>query len=147
MKEAGKGCLFFVISGLLLLLGLKLILGESFDVLLIPITIFSPIIILIIVGGGVSLGQEAIKTGKWVGLGAIFGNVANNKINADASPKKFLKKNIKTGNSTLDNFVEFVSPTPSNEDTDKNNHDLEEFQEFLLWKKEKELSKIDENKE
>lgn len=80
MKNFGKGCLYSIISLGLFLGLLKIIFGEYFDMLLFPITMFSPIIILVCLGIFGSVLSELIKTGKWLGLGAIFGNVANNKI-------------------------------------------------------------------
>ncbi len=146
MKEFAKGCLFFMVAGLLLLLGLKFILGgDTFDMLMFPLILFSPILLMIFLATASSFGEELIKAGKWIGLGSILGNVANNKINADASKKEFKKKIIRTGNSSIDNFMEFVSPSSSSNE-DGPDVDLKEYQEFLKWKKEKDLPTIDEEK-
>lgn len=80
MSNFGKGCLYSIISLGLFLGLLKIIFGEYLEMLLFPITMFSPIIILVCLGIFGSVLSELIKTGKWLGLGAIFGNVANNKI-------------------------------------------------------------------
>lgn len=107
--------------------------------LLFPITMFSPIIILVCLGIFGSVLSELIKTGKWLGLGAIFGNVANNKINADASVKlnkEYKKKKIQTKNPIIDKTVEFISPESDEiEDNLISNEQYQEFQEFLKWKK------------
>ncbi len=72
--------------------------------LLFPITLFSPILLLIILGIIGNTLSEIIKKGKWLGLGAIFGNIANNKINADASVKSnksYKKKKFKRKTQSL----------------------------------------------
>ncbi|MXQ49477.1 transcriptional regulator [Streptococcus pneumoniae] len=139
LNNFGKGCLYSIISLGLFLGLLKIIFGEYFDMLLFPITMFSPIIILVCLGIFGSVLSELIKTGKWLGLGAIFGNVANNKINADASVKlnkEYKKKKIQTNHPIVDKTVEFISPaSDTTEDDLMSAEQYQEFQEFLKWKK------------
>ncbi|WP_341931774.1 transcriptional regulator [Streptococcus pluranimalium] len=139
MSNFGKGCLYIIICLGLFLGLLKIIFGEYFDMLLFPITMFSPIIILVCLGIFGSVLSELIKTGKWLGLGAIFGNVANNKINADASVKlnkEYKKKKIQTNHPIVDKTVEFISPaSDTTEDDLMSAEQYQEFQEFLKWKK------------
>ncbi|WP_438838943.1 hypothetical protein [Streptococcus pluranimalium] len=113
MSNFGKGCLYIIICLSLFLGILKFILGEYLEMLLFPITLFSPILLLIILGITGNTLSELIKTGKWLGLGAIFGNIANNKIKADASVKSnksYKKKKIQTKKPIIDKTVEFISP-------------------------------------
>ena len=113
MSNFGKGCLYIIICLSLFLGILKFIIGEYLEMLLFPITLFSPILLLMILGIIGNTLSEIIKKGKWLGLGAIFGNIANNKINADASVKsnKSYKKNkIQTNNPIIDKAVEFTYP-------------------------------------
>ncbi|MGQ9412681.1 hypothetical protein [Streptococcus pluranimalium] len=113
MSNFGKGCLYSIISLGLFLGLLKIIFGEYLEMLLFLITMFSPILLLMILGITENTLSELIKTGKWLGLGAIFGNVANNKINADASVKlnkEYKKKKIQTKYPIIDKTVEFITP-------------------------------------
>ncbi|MGX7775841.1 transcriptional regulator [Streptococcus pluranimalium] len=131
-------CIVLSVWGLFLGL-LKIIFGEYFDMLLFPITIFSLIIILVCLGIFGSVLSELIKTGKWLGLGVIFGNVANNKINADASVKlnkEYKKKKIQTNHPIVDKTVEFISPASDTAEDDlMSAEEYQAFQEFLKWKK------------
>lgn len=139
MKEVVKGCLWISVIGIIILLAMKLIFGELFELMFMPLLLFSPLLAMIIIGAVANLISESIKAGKWLGLGAIAGNTINNKINADAaikSGKRFQKSKIKTKNSLFQSVINFVSP-PTDEGipepiTDK---DYQEFQEFLEWKK------------
>ncbi|HEM6117327.1 TPA: transcriptional regulator [Streptococcus suis] len=139
MSNFGKGCLYIIICLGLFLGILKFILGEYLEMLLFPITMFSPILLLIILGITGNTLSELIKTGKWLGLGAIFGNVANNKINADASVKlnkEYKKKKIQTNHPIVDKTVEFISPaSDTTEDDLMSAEEYQTFQEFLKWKK------------
>ncbi|MGT2714566.1 hypothetical protein [Streptococcus pluranimalium] len=113
MSNFGKGCLYIIICLSLFLGILKFILGEYLEMLLFPITMLSPILLLMILGITGNTLSELIKTGKWLRLGAIFGNIANNKIKADASVKSnksYKKKKIQTKNPIIDKTVEFISP-------------------------------------
>ncbi len=109
--------------------------------ILLIMIIFLFTILLSVVG----ILQELIRAGKWIGLGAIFGNTLNNKINAESANKSgrfFKKKRIKTGNKMADRLVNFISPSNEddaideqiNEDTISRS-DYDEFQEYLKWKK------------
>lgn len=135
MSNFGKGCLYIIICLGLFLGILKFILGEYLEMLLFPITMFSPILLLIILGITGNTLSELIKTGKWLGLGAIFGNVANNKINADASVKlnkEYKKKKIQTNHPIVDKTVEFISPaSDTTEDDLMSAEEYQTFQEFL----------------
>ncbi|MFU2206038.1 transcriptional regulator [Streptococcus pluranimalium] len=136
MSNFGKGCLYIIICLGLSLGILKFILGEYLEMLLFPITMFSPILLLMILGIIGNTLSELIKTGKWLGLGAIFGNIANNKINVDASVKSnksYKKKKIQTNNPIIDTAVEFTSPEI--DDIEDNLISGEQYQAFLKWKK------------
>ncbi|WP_438832202.1 transcriptional regulator [Streptococcus pluranimalium] len=139
MSNFGKGCLYIIICLSLFLGILKFILGEYLEMLLFPITLFSPILLLIILGITGNTLSELIKTGKWLGLGAIFGNIANNKINADASVKlnkEYKKKKIQTNHPIVDKTVEFISPaSDTSEDDLMSYEEYQASQEFLKWKK------------
>lgn len=107
--------------------------------LIIIIFIFT--ILLSVVG----ILQELIRAGKWIGLGAIFGNALNNKVNADSANKSgrfFRKKRIKTGSKMTDWLVNFISPSNEDdmvgeqiEEDVVSKSDYDEFQEYLQWKK------------
>lgn len=108
--------------------------------------IYGLMFLMLMVAVLVQIIDGLTKAGKWVGLGAILGNVFNNKINADAaikSGKTFKKKKIETKNSVVNNIVDFVSPTMEDDKTTKSvedsnfigEEDYQEFQEFLKWKK------------
>lgn len=105
--------------------------------------IYGLMFLMIMVAVLVQIIDGLTKAGKWVGLGAILGNVFNNKINADAaikSGKTFKKKKIETKNSIVNNVVDFVSPTMEDDKTTKSVEDSsfigeEDYQEFLKWKK------------
>ena len=137
MNNFGKGCLYTVLSIFIVLFGLRFLFGETFS--LMSLFIFHPIFILIFLMISSSIILELIKTGKWLGLGAIFGNVANNKINADASVKlnkEYKKKKIQTKNPIIDKTVEFISPaSDTTEDDLMSAEEYQAFQEFLKWKK------------
>lgn len=131
MSNFGKGCLYIIICLSLFLGILKFILSEYLEMLLFPITMLSPILLLMILGITGNTLSELIKTGKWLGLGAIFGNIANNKINADASVKsnKSYKKNkIQTNNPIIDKAVEFTYPEI--DDIEDNLINDKQYQEF-----------------
>lgn len=131
MSNFGKGCLYIIICLSLFLGILKFIIGEYLEMLLFPITLFSPILLLMILGIIGNTLSEIIKKGKWLGLGAIFGNIANNKINADASVKsnKSYKKNkIQTNNPIIDKAVEFTYP--GIDDIEDNLINDKQYQEF-----------------
>lgn len=108
--------------------------------------LYSLMFLMLMVGVLVQIIDGLTKAGKWVGLGAILGNVFNNKINADTaikSGKTFKKKKIETKNSIVNNVVDFISPTMEDHKTTKSvedssfigEEDYQEFQEFLKWKK------------
>ena len=76
---------------------------------------------------------------KWIGLGAIAGNVINNKINSDTAIKQgrtWRKSRKNRNNGFLDDFEEFVSPSyESDEEHELSDEEsFREYQEFKKWK-------------
>ena len=142
MKEVTKGCLGISVVAIIILLAIRLVFGELFGLMFMPLLMFSPFLVIIVIGAVSNLISESIKAGKWLGLGAIAGNAINNKINADAqvsSGQKFKKKNIKTNNKMLDGIINFVSPeTSDSEVSEISSDDFREYEEFLKWKQAKE---------
>ena len=142
MKNMGKGCIYGLLGIGLIIVLLRVLLGDMFGLMfLVVIMVF-----LSIIGMFANAAQETIKAGKWLGISAILGNVFNNKINADAKVKsgnKYYKKNSKTNNHLVDSAINFVSPEVDKEEiiANESDNDFEEFQEYLKWKKSKE-SKI-----
>lgn len=150
MKSIAKGCLGTIILGLIAIVVLKFVFGDMFELILLPLLIFSFIVLIAILSTASDAINGSLKAGKWLGLGAIVGNVINNKINADAavkSGKTFQKHQLKTKSSLVNGVAEFVSP--STEDSDDNKvsetdhqelseadyQEFQEFQEYLKWKK------------
>lgn len=129
-----------ILAIVIIFLGLLKLLFGDFAMM------YGLMLLMIIVAILAKIIDGLTKAGKWVGLGAILGNVFNNKINADAaikSGKTFKKKKIETKNSVVNNIVDFVSPTIEDDKTTKSvedsnfigEEDYQEFQEFLKWKK------------
>ena len=129
-----------ILAIVIIFLGLLKLLFGDFAMM------YGLMLLMIIVAILAKIIDGLAKAGKWVGLGAILGNVFNNKINADAaikSGKTFKKKKIETKNSVVNNIVDFVSPTMEDDKTTKSvedsnfigEEDYQEFQEFLKWKK------------
>lgn len=136
MTNFGKGCLGAIVCFGLFLLGLKWLLGEYFDILMMLL----PLLLIIILGIVSSAISDLIKAGKWLGLGAIVGNIANNKINTSAAiknKKSFRKKPFKSNISFLDKATEFISPDNDEFESELKSKEYHEFQEFLKWKQEK----------
>lgn len=82
---------------------------------------------------------------KWLGLGAIAGNVINNKINSDTAIKQgrtWRKSRKHCNNGFLDDFEEFVSPSyESDEEHDLSDEEsFREYQEFKSGKQHKKVS-------
>lgn len=111
--------------------------------------IFSPLLLIIILGVVSSTISDLIQAGKWLGLGAIVGNIANNKINASAAvknKKSFRKKPFKSNIPFLDKAIEFISPDNDELKSEVNSEEeYHEFQEFLKWKQEKATKKENNN--
>lgn len=129
MSKFGKGCLYSIICIGLFLGILKLFLGEYLDMLLFPAMLFLPIIILFCLGIVGEALSELIKAGKWIGLGAILGNVFNNKINANASikaGKQFQKQPVQTKHGWLNRCLEFINPSTHVEEVVQVNHETGE---------------------
>ena len=80
-----------------------------------PMFFFMAFVVIIMIFATISevinkLGNIA----KWLGLGAIAGNVINNKINSDTAIKQgrtWRKSRKHRNNGFLDDFEEFVSPS------------------------------------
>lgn len=145
MNNFVKGCLGAIVCFGLFILGLKWLLGEYFDTLMI----FSPLLLIIILGVVSSTISDLIQAGKWLGLGAIVGNIANNKINASAAvknKKSFRKKPFKSNIPFLDKAIEFISPDNDELKSEVNSEEeYHEIQEFLKWKQEKATKKENNN--
>lgn len=144
MDKIVKGCLviFGIIAGfILLVVGVKFILGENFMYMFLLMGMFGFMFLIIALSESKEVIIEVIKTGKWLGLGSIAGNVLNNKTNAEASSKAgwlFKKKSLQTGISMVDKVAEFVSPEMEAEDVTSQltENEYREFQAFLKWKEE-----------
>ncbi|MGT2906725.1 ribonuclease [Streptococcus dentiloxodontae] len=98
------------------------------------IVLFIFFIMMIGTLAAVSIIGDLANIAKWLGLGAIAGNVINNKINATAATRqgrRWNKTNRKTKNKYIDSAVEFISPTLNDVSSDLDN---QEYQEFLKWK-------------
>ena len=152
MKSIAQGCLGAIILGLIAIVVLKLVFGDMFELILLPLLVFGVIILLAILSTASDAINGSLKAGKWLGLGAIVGNVLNNKINADAavkSGKTFKKRQVKTKSSLVNGIAEFISPSTEDSDDSKVSEadhqelsevdykEFQEFQEFLKWKKSK----------
>lgn len=147
MTSRTKGCLGTIILGLLAIVVLRFVFGKMFDLVFLPLLMISPLFILIILIMASDAISESIKAGKWLGLGAIAGNVLNNKINADAavkSGKTFKKRQVKTKSSLVNGIAEFISPSTENSDDSEvseadhqelSEEDYKEFQEFQEYLK------------
>ena len=89
-----------------------------------PMLFFMAFVVIIMIFATISevinkLGNIA----KWIGLGAIAGNVINNKINSDTAIKQgrtWRKSRKNRNNGFLDDFEEFVSPSYESDEE----HDL-----------------------
>lgn len=105
-----------------------------------PMFFFMAFVVIIMIFATISevinkLGNIA----KWLGLGAIAGNVINNKINSDTAIKQgrtWRKSRKHCNNGFLDDFEEFVSPSyESDEEHDLSDEEsFREYQEFKKWK-------------
>ncbi|MGN1398357.1 MAG: transcriptional regulator, partial [Streptococcus gallolyticus] len=109
-----------ILAIVIIFLGLLKLLFGDFAMM------YGLMLLMIIVAILAKIIDGLAKAGKWVGLGAILGNVFNNKINADAaikSGKIFKKQKIETKNSVVNNIVDFVSPTMEDDKTTKSVED------------------------
>ena len=105
-----------------------------------PMFFFMAFVVIIMIFATISevinkLGNIA----KWLGLGAIAGNVINNKINSDTAIKQgrtWRKSRKHRNNGFLDDFEEFVSPSyESDEEYELSDEEsFREYQEFKKWK-------------
>ncbi|AXQ78284.1 ribonuclease [Streptococcus chenjunshii] len=87
-----------------------------------------------------SVFSNIANIAKWLGLGAIAGNVLNNKINANAAVKsgrQFRKRKMKIKNPIAEKVADFISPPTGEEAEPLVQKDYQEFQEFIEWKKSK----------
>ena len=106
----------------------------------ILIGLFLLVFLVMIVGITISsVTSDVAKVGKWLGLGAIAGNVVNNKNNADATAKQgkaFKKSKIQTGHKSFDTAINFISPSTEEVDNGKTGAIFEEQAEQLKTLKE-----------